>query len=140
MTLIPDKDGYLKVILSGGSRANKVCVRVHKLILLTFKGNPPKDMIDPTVNHIDHNIKNNHIDNLEWMERVDNVKDRPNPIGEKNSQAKLTENDVKEIIKLLKNNVSLSKIGEKYNVSKSTISSIKRGKTWKHINPFFKGD
>lgn len=85
MTLIPDKDGYLKVILSGGSRANKVCVRVHKLILLTFKGNPPKDMIDPTVNHIDHNIKNNHIDNLEWMERVDNVKDRPNPIGEKNS-------------------------------------------------------
>lgn len=52
--------------------------------------------------------------------------------GEKHSQAKLTENEVKEIKKLLKNSsLNLSEISLKYhNISKSTISMINQGKIW----------
>lgn len=50
-------------------------VAIHKLVLTIFNGPPPEGMIDPTVNHIDHNILNNSIENLEWMSRSDNSRD-----------------------------------------------------------------
>ena len=53
--------------------------------------------------------------------------------GEEHSQAKLTQSEVNEIIKLLKsNNLSILEIAQQFSVSKSTISMINTGKTWKN--------
>ena len=48
--------------------------------------------------------------------------------GEEHSQAKLTQSEVNEIIKLLKsNNLSILEIAQQFSVSKSTISMINTG-------------
>jgi len=48
------------------------------LVAIFFIGPPPVDLKDPTVNHIDGNITNNHFTNLEWMERGKNSSIRLN--------------------------------------------------------------
>ena len=53
--------------------------------------------------------------------------------GEKHSQAKLNVAQVIEIKEMLNKKVSFSKIGSLYNVSKSTIGSIKCGKNWASV-------
>ena len=47
---------------------------------------------------------------------------------------KLTDKQVKEIKILISENKNILDISKKYNVTKSTISNIKRNKTWRHIN------
>lgn len=54
--------------------------------------------------------------------------------GEKNGRAKLNEERVKEIIKLLlTKKYNYPQLAKKFNVSVSTISNIKNKKTWKHL-------
>ena len=49
-----DKDGYLEVALSGGSRQKRKTIKVHTIVALHFIGAPPSHINDPTVNHIDN--------------------------------------------------------------------------------------
>lgn len=53
--------------------------------------------------------------------------------GEKHSQAKLNIKQVIEIKEMLNKKVSFSKIANLFNVSKSTIGSIKCGKNWSNV-------
>lgn len=53
--------------------------------------------------------------------------------GEKHYNAKLNEIFVIEILELLKNNVSITDIAEKYNVGVRAINKIKNGTRWKHV-------
>ena len=46
--------------------------RVHIIVLTAFQGPPPADMINPTVQHINHNKLDNRIENLCWMSAFDN--------------------------------------------------------------------
>lgn len=66
-----DKDGYeyVNTIIAGKS----VLPKVHRLLMEVFK--PVDNMEELTVNHIDHNKRNNSLDNLEWMTREDNSRD-----------------------------------------------------------------
>lgn len=68
----PDKDGYLYVPMYSTITKERPQIRVATAVLNTFKGPPPEDMEDPTVDHIDGNIANNHISNLRWLSRSDN--------------------------------------------------------------------
>ena len=52
------------------------------------------------------------------------------PYGERHGQSKLTEEQVKSI---LKDTRFHTKIATDYNVSRRTISYIKRGEAWKHV-------
>lgn len=56
--------------------------------------------------------------------------------GENHSQAKLSQTEVDQIVDLLKNsNLSLAEINKKFpQVTKSTLSMINNGKTWKQDN------
>lgn len=130
-----DKDGYLRISLSSGTRNKKRYFRIANLVAIFFIGPPPVDLKDPTVNHIDGNITNNHFTNLEWMERGKNSSIRLNKgQGSFNHEAKLNEEQVREICNLLVNsNLSYEEIIKKYNITKSTLSSIKNKKHWKEI-------
>ena len=67
MTPQKDKDGYLRIKLSGWDKDHSVSVGIAKLVMYHFNTLPLIDMIDPTINHIDGNILNNHYTNLEWV-------------------------------------------------------------------------
>lgn len=131
----PDKDGYLKVTLSGGNRKLRIYIRVARLVASTFIGEPPEDMLDSTINHIDGNILNNHYSNLEWMERSKNSSIRGNTCkGELNGSCKLTEDEVMKICIMLEDNkYTQTEISKIYNVHRSTINLIKKRKKWEHI-------
>jgi hypothetical protein len=45
---------------------------VHRLVAYAFLGDPPLDMGDATVDHIDNNTGNNAASNLCWLSRADN--------------------------------------------------------------------
>lgn len=134
LTLCPDKDGYLKVNLRTKDNKNYT-YRVATLVMSHFVGNPPKSMIDPTIDHKDRNKQNNYSKNLRWLERDENAKYRKNKgIGSQNPSAVLNEVQVVEICHLLTNtSLTLMQIANIYHVHKSTISNIKRKQSWKNI-------
>lgn len=65
LTLVSGAQEYLVVPLG---KNNPSC-RVHRLIAKTFIPNPENK---PMINHIDGNVKNNNIDNLEWCTNQEN--------------------------------------------------------------------
>lgn len=132
---VKDKDGYLKSYLSGYD--GRIYVRIATLVAYNFIGEPPEGMKDPTIDHIDGNILNNHYSNLRWLERSENSsirKLRAKSLGELNHEAKLKEKEVIEICELLmQNDLTLKQIANIYGVTKHTINNIKRKVNWKHI-------
>lgn len=132
-----DKDGYERVHI----RTNKGAklMMVAKIVLATFYGYPPIDMIAPTCEHKDGVRTNNCIENLEWLERPLNISRRQNkPMGEKNPKNKLSEVQVREICLILQDkDMSLKEISEKYSVSKDAIRDIKNKRNWRYISETF---
>lgn len=135
-----DKDGYLRITLctneiTHGKIHKRKSFRISQLVAKSYNGEPPNYMVDPTVDHIDGNINNNHFTNLRWLERGDNSSVRKNKgSGSQNHEAKLTDTQVEEICNLLINtNLSFQQIADRFNVDKSTINNIKQHKNWKHI-------
>ena len=63
------RDGYMYYRLSK-SRKEQNDIRIHRLVAKAFI---PNIHNLETVNHIDGNKKNNHISNLEWMNRSDQL-------------------------------------------------------------------
>ncbi len=128
------KVGYLTIALektSDGSYCNQQYI--HRLIGETFIPNLNNY---PNINHKDGNKLNNNVKNLEWCNASynnqhaydTNLKHR----GEEFYNAKLTESQVLEILKL-KGKLSQYKIAEIYNVTRSCILQIFSNRTWKHI-------
>lgn len=135
MTTKQDKDGYLEIGLqtTGGKQR---WFKIHRLVALTYIGNPPSSLKDPTIDHIDANILNNHYTNLRWIERSINSSTRKNKgVGELNHKAILTDDKVKMICELIiSKKYTLKQIGNMFGVSKYAISDIKRKANWKHIS------
>ena len=131
----PDKDGYLEIGIRTENNKQRY-FKIHQLVVLTYIGNPPSNMVDPTVDHKDSNILNNHYTNLRWKERAANSSERKGTLkGELNHQVKLSDDDVEKICMLLtEKKYFLREIGEMFGVSKYTISNIKRKVNWKHIS------
>jgi len=63
-------------------------------------------------------------------------KGRHNPgrlVGEDHGRSKISEEDAIEILKL-HGQFSCQEIADEFGVSKSTVSSIQSGTTWKHLS------
>jgi len=122
---------YLAVELNGKT------YKVHRLVLMAFK--PVFNMNELQCNHIDGNKKNNLLENLEWCNNSENQKHAfkiglENNIGENNPHHKLTEQEVIKIKLLLKEGIlTQQEIANIFGISRKTISDIKIGKTWNHI-------
>ena len=130
-----DKDGYYELSLCTREKNKRNIWKVHRLVAKVYLGEPPEYMKDPTVDHIDGDKTNNDYVNLRWVERDVNSSIRKNKgIGESNHEAILNEKQVIEICELLiQNTKTFKEIADMYSVDKSTISNIKRKKTWKHL-------
>lgn len=70
--------------------------------------------------------------NCRWITKRDNTLECDHK-GERNSQAKLTEDKVREARRLHASGVSNSQIGKLLGVHRVTIADIIKGRTWKHV-------
>lgn len=61
------QNGYV-VVYVGGS--NPHWILLHRLVMLTWKPTPEAEEL--TVDHLDHNKRNNALSNLEWVTREEN--------------------------------------------------------------------
>ena len=126
--------GYEQLTLSNDNEQNTKTV--HRLVLEVFK--PHVNMSDLDVNHIDGNKLNNHLTNLEWLTRRDNMLHAQDigltdNRGERGSNAKLSNADVLEILQRLDTGSSQREIALDYGVSESCIAHINTGRTWRAV-------
>lgn len=124
--------GYLFVNLcKNGKKKNFF---IHRLVARAFLPNPENKT---DVNHLDGNPLNNHLENLEWATRKENMQ-HAYAIGlahqgSDRSDAKLNNS---QVIFIRENLYSLScdELAKKFNVSKSAIIKIQLGKTYKNAS------
>lgn len=127
---INDMGGYLGITLC----KNGICksYKIHRLVAETFISN---DNNLPQVNHKDGNKLNNNVENLEWCTSSQNLKHAiKTGLKQYTYVNKLTIDEVKTIKQLLKyEDTTHNNIAKVFNVSRSAISDINSGKTWKNI-------
>lgn len=114
------KAGYVSVVLGKGANGTPV----HELVALTFLG-PRPDCAD--ICHTDGDPGNNRLSNLRYDTRTENILD---VYRQGKRWRKLSTDDVQEIRHLLKNGKTGRAVAEKYGISESTISDIKRRRTF----------
>ena len=124
------KTGYMYLDLCKNGNVKKFTV--HRLVALAYLPNPENK---PQVNHINGDKTDNRLENLEWCTRSENQKHSidiglRSAKGVKNSQCKLTEQDVLYIRNSKENGSILAK---KFNISHPTICDIRKGRSWTHI-------
>lgn len=59
-------DGYVKINTNAGIKS------AHRLVMLTWRPIPNAE--DLTVDHLDHNKRNNLVTNLEWVSKSENLR------------------------------------------------------------------
>lgn len=129
-------EGYAYVYLynAGGSKK----VYIHHAVLYAWVGDRPKGYEG---RHLDDDNKNNDYRNLAWGTHQQNMNDRRKnkgfSIGEKSGSAKVTEEQVLEILNMYRNGKSSRDIGEQYKISHTQVLKIVKGKDWSHL-PFDK--
>lgn len=69
-----DKDGYPSVLLSNNGKLKNF--RIHRLVAMAYVPNPENL---PEVDHIDRNKENNCVNNLRWVSREENNKNKKYP-------------------------------------------------------------
>ena len=129
-----DKNGY-KVITLYHKEFKKTC-KVARLVALAFIPNP---LSKPEVNHLKRKT-DNRVESLEWATHSENMKHAyshkfiPPMKGERHGMAKLTENQVREIRKLYKeDHLTQKEIGIRFNICNQQVSHIVNFKSWSHI-------
>lgn len=106
---------------------------VHRLVAKAFISNYSENLV---INHINLDGLDNRVENLEVCTQAENIRHAVDKnvftIGSKNGMSKLNEESVREIkLALQKPYLGINKhLSAKYNVKQSTISEIRRGKTW----------
>lgn len=122
--------GYYKVTLWKNN--NRAFFYLHRIIAKAFIPNPDNK---PEVNHINGIKTDNNLSNLEWVTTAENLRHAKlmglNDVrGEKNGMSKIDPEFVPIIINSV---IKSSKLSKLFNVDESTIDSIRKRKTWKHI-------
>lgn len=113
---------------------------VHRVVGLAFLDNPHNK---PEINHKDGNPLNNHVDNLEWCTRQENmdhaIRTGLTRKGEYNGGSKLSSHDVLAIVEQLSLGRTQTKIAEDFGVTNHAIHKIAKGDNWSWLTGIRKG-
>lgn len=128
------KNGYTVTQLSKNDERKYYLT--HRLVLTVFVSPPPFEKAQ--CNHKNGIRDDNRLENLEWVTASQNqlysyAMFGRDTRGEKNSRAKLTEEQIKEIRALLQQRVAQRLIAEQFKISQSLVSAINVRKSWGHI-------
>lgn len=127
------KNGYLRIELRLNNKPRAVFV--HRLVLEAFKGPLP---IGCCVDHIDFIRTNNKLKNLRYVTPRTNTHHSQQAgrlvHGERVWTNKLSEEDVKQILRTPKTRHSGIDLARRFHVTKECISAIRLRKNWKHIS------
>lgn len=133
-----DKNNYLNVGLSMGSKNHTKHRFVHRLVAEAFIPNPENK---PLVRHIDGNPINNCVENLKWVTAKENVALsvqtglKPNDRGDLSCNSKLASNEISYCRKMYQPRSKLygcNALAKRFGVSKSTMSYILNNKTYSY--------
>lgn len=106
---------------------------VHDLVLAAFVGPKPAGV---EACHNRGRVTENQLANLRYDTPVENQRDKvahgTDQFGERNTQAKLTANEVLKIRASL-GRVSHSRLAVQFGVRRETIGKIARGERWVHV-------
>lgn len=127
------RNGYLAISFTQDQK--KHWISLHRLTALHFiEGNSALQ-----INHIKGNKKDNRCFMLEWTTALRNHEHaietglKNNPVGETNSNAKLTADNVREVRVMAAQGIRSGIIAEKFGVKPNTITEIKNGRKWSHL-------
>lgn len=127
----PDPKGRLRVNLI---RDKRYTVRVYRIVLEAFIGPCPEGM---EACHKDGDSNNNILSNLRWDTRknnhLDKVKHGTDPRGERNPNAKLSDEDVVDIRAKRASGVPRKVVAKEYGIDEHHVKQISGRKCWKHI-------
>jgi hypothetical protein len=121
---------YVRLI--SGKRAMRYVHRVMAETYLVKKNNRQDSVI-----HLDYDKRNNHITNLQWVDRTElmlHQQNNPNILhkGRKHGY-KITPKDVKVIFELVDQGESKAAVARKFGVSPTQIRRILSRKNWQDI-------
>jgi len=125
--------GYISKSGYGRFKLNEKYDIAHRAAYILWKGDIPPKMV------VRHTCRNKCVNpaHLQIGTTADNQRDRirdgTDPIGSRNNNSKLTENDIHEIRRRHANGETFASIGRSFGVWYTTIVSICKGLTWKHV-------
>lgn len=123
-----NNSGYLVASLGGSKQYT------HRLVAQVFISKPDDK---EHVNHKDSDRTNNHVDNLEWCSRSENMSHARAKGNWKiipsqdNGNAKLTLDKAREIFRRLKSGESGVALAREFGVAHGRIYDIKHGRSWR---------
>lgn len=121
--------GYLIVALRGGTKHY-----VHKLVMAAFVG----EAGTRDVNHIDGDKTNNRLANLEYCDRLHNVRHAirtglQNNAGEGNGMHKYTAGQIVAAHRMVSSGATQRSAAAATGVSEGMVQQVATGKRWKHL-------
>lgn len=124
-------NGYAGVELAGGKRFS-----VHKLVADAFIGPRPSGL---HINHINGVKTDNRASNIEYATPSENMKHAfrlglQSNRGESHSQAKLTDEKVREIRQLIAVGFKQKEVAAMMNIHQTAVSRANSGKRWGHVS------
>jgi hypothetical protein len=106
----------------------KYYYQLHRLIALKFIPNP---LNLPFINHINGDKSDNRPSNMEWCTCKENIQ-HAFETGLNKGKRSLSKDQLTELLKLRSCGETVQYLAKKFNKSKSTISAIISGKTYKN--------
>ena len=126
---VPDKDGYMTVILRRDGKS--FCAKIAVLVLTAFVGPKPKGK---EVRHLNGRRGDNALSNLRWGTQreqfEDQVRHGTDTRGERNGAAKLTNRQAIEIRRRLSSGERGADLALEFDVGGATITRIKKGERY----------
>lgn len=102
-----------------------VSVYVHTLVAECFIGERPQGC---DIHHIDENPLNNHVDNLQYVDRYTHIHLSSNV-------TRLTDNEVTAMIFAYNTSrLTMKEIGRPFGADKQRVYAIVKGKAWAHLH------
>lgn len=135
---LDDSANYLRVQIIYQNGAVKK-ESIHRLVAKAFLPNTENK---PDVNHIDGNKFNNHVNNLEWVTKSENmVHARENnliPVGSETYNSKYSDEQISEACRLMQEGYRNCDVCKILDLPKNIVSQLRNGVIWNHIRSKYK--